>query len=77
MTDDLTIGQGDATRVVSTPLMFGLVAAPLVFGWLLLRRGYAPSLRRIVCVDALLSPVLALFVAAVSLVARAAIGANG
>jgi hypothetical protein len=77
MTGEFTIGQGSATRLVTLPLMFGLVAAPLIFGWLLLRRGYAPSLRRIVCVYALLSPVLALFVAAVSLVARAAIGASG
>ncbi|MEG3143307.1 hypothetical protein U1839_01455 [Sphingomonas sp. RT2P30] len=77
MTNDLTSERADLTRLVSLPLMFGLVAAPLLFGWLLLRRGYAPSLRRIVCVYALLSPVLALFVMAVSLVARAAIGAGG
>ncbi|MDH7975618.1 hypothetical protein QH494_25825 [Sphingomonas sp. AR_OL41] len=77
MTGEFTIGQGSATRLVTLPLMFDLVAAPLLFGWLLLRRGYAPSLRRIFCVYALLSPAIALFVAAVSLVARSAAGISG
>lgn len=46
-------GAEDAGRVVSLPLMIGLVTLPWLFGWLLLRRGYSSSLRRIVLICAL------------------------
>ena len=64
-------GLGDAPRVVSLPLMIGLVALPIVFGWLLLRRGYASSLRRIVCLYALTMPLSGLLVFLSLLIAAA------
>lgn len=45
-------------RTVSVPLMTGLVTAPLLFVWLLLRRGYPPSLRRVAFAYALAPPAL-------------------
>jgi hypothetical protein len=34
------------TRRIGLPFMAGLIVSPLIFAWLLLRRGYAPSTRR-------------------------------
>ena len=56
----MTVAVDDAAprRPIGILLMLGLVVAPLVFGWLLLRPGYANSTRGIVLVYALLGPVL-------------------
>ncbi len=48
------------TRRISGPLMLGLLAMPLVFGWFLARSGYKNSTRTIVSVYALLAPVAAI-----------------
>jgi hypothetical protein len=40
--------------------MAGLVAAPWLFGWVLLRRGYQSSLRRAVLAYVLAMPLLTL-----------------
>ncbi|MGJ3647365.1 hypothetical protein ACLB0R_02680 [Sphingomonas sp. GlSt437] len=47
-------------RYVSGPLMVGLVSLPAVFVWLLFRRGYSRSLRRIVLIYAFGPSLIAL-----------------
>ncbi|MBA4048827.1 MAG: hypothetical protein C0476_09840 [Sphingomonas sp.] len=47
-------------RLVNEPLMVGLMAMPMLFVWLLFRRGYAPSLRWIVIIYAFMPLVLQL-----------------
>ena len=58
-------------RLVSLPLMVGLLTLPTVCGWLLLRRGYANSLRLVVLVYALAVPLLGLLALGLSLIVRA------
>lgn len=48
------------SRVVGGPLMLGLIAAPLVFVWFLLRPGYSSSLRKIAFAYAFFAPLVAL-----------------
>jgi hypothetical protein len=55
-------------RPVGFVLMAGLVALPLLFGWWLLRPGYAPSLRWVVLVYALWPTVAAITVILLALV---------
>jgi hypothetical protein len=47
-------------RPIGVLLMIGLLTMPLIFGWLLLRPGYANSTRIVVLVYALLGPALVL-----------------
>ncbi|WP_219894074.1 hypothetical protein [Aquisediminimonas profunda] len=49
---------GDGSRRISGPLMLGLLTLPLIFGWLLLRPGYAKSTRITVAIYALFIPFL-------------------
>ena len=52
--------EGRATpRPISGVLMIGLVTVPLLFGWLLARRGYSNSTRAVVAVYALVAPTIA------------------
>ncbi len=50
--------QDGERRPIGVLLMIGLLTVPLVFGWLLLRPGYANSTRILVLVYALLGPAL-------------------
>ncbi|KIU27672.1 hypothetical protein SR41_10120 [Sphingomonas melonis] len=45
-------------RLIGGPLMLGLIALPLVFGWLLLRGGYATSTSIVVAIYAMVGPLL-------------------
>ena len=47
-------------RPIGVLLMIGLLTVPLVFGWFLLRPGYANSTRIVVLVYALLGPAFVL-----------------
>ena len=47
-------------RPIGVLLMIGLLVIPLLFGWLLLRPGYANSTRIVVAAYALMMPVLVL-----------------
>jgi len=38
--------RGERTRTLSLPLLAGMLAAPPLFVWMFLRRGYPGSLRR-------------------------------
>jgi hypothetical protein len=51
----------DGQRRIGVPLMFGLIAVPLVFGWFLLRPGYANSTRLVVLVYAMMGVAFAFF----------------
>jgi hypothetical protein len=51
----------DGQRRIGVPLMIGLIAMPLVFGWLLLRPGYANSTRIMVLVYAMMGVAFAFF----------------
>lgn len=46
---------GEAGRKIGIPLIAGIYMAPTVFGWLLLRRGYANSTRMAVFIYALVT----------------------
>jgi hypothetical protein len=48
----------DGSRRISVPLTIGLLTMPIVFGWLLLRPGYANSTRSVVLAYAALGPAL-------------------
>ncbi|WP_296610999.1 hypothetical protein [Sphingomonas sp.] len=52
---------GDEQRRIGVPLMIGLIAIPLVFGWFLLRPGYANSTRIVVLVYAMMGVAFAFF----------------
>jgi hypothetical protein len=51
----------DGQRRIGVPLMVGLIAVPLVFGWFLLRPGYANSTRLVVLVYAMMGVAFAFF----------------
>jgi hypothetical protein len=60
---DLAEGKADSgrdRRPIGVLLMIGLLVLPLLFGWLLLRPGYANSTRIVVAVYALMMPALTL-----------------
>lgn len=46
-------------RPIGGLLMIGLLTVPLLFGWLLARRGYSNNTRAIVAIYALVAPTIA------------------